>query len=85
MYFMNICTWSPKDEHEIVKRREGWKWPEGVKVVCEFIDLQGCRTINVVDTDARGLIASRSAWLDLVTFETFPVFPFGEGKRLVAK
>jgi hypothetical protein len=74
MYFMNICTWSPEDEKEVAKRREGWKWPKGVKVVCEFIDLQGCRVINVVDTDARGLIASRETWIDIMMFETFPVY-----------
>lgn len=85
MYFMNICTWSPKDERELVKRREGWKWPADVRVVCEFVDLQGCRTINVVDTDAKGLIASRAAWIDVVHFETFPVFPFGEGKQLLQR
>ena len=74
MFFMNICTWRPQDEKEVGKRRANWKWPEGVKVIGEFFDLQGCRTINVVDTDAKGLIASRSAWLDVLKFETFPVW-----------
>jgi len=53
---MNICTWAPEDEKEVRKRREKYKWPKGVKVICEFFDLQGCRVINVVDTDAKGLI-----------------------------
>ena len=83
MFFMNICTWNPEDEHEVRKRREKWEWPEGVKVICEFIDLQGCRTINVVDTDAKGLVASRTAWVDIMIFETFPVYPFGESKALL--
>lgn len=43
MYFMNICTWKPEDEKEVEKRRAKWKWPKGVKVICEFVDLQGCR------------------------------------------
>ncbi|MBW2039702.1 MAG: hypothetical protein JRI46_08915 [Deltaproteobacteria bacterium] len=85
MYFMNICTWEPKDEVEVEKRRENWKWPEGVKVIFEFIDLQGCRTINVIDTDAKGLIASRASWIDIVRLETFPVYPFGESKGLLEK
>jgi hypothetical protein len=55
---------------------------QGIKVICEFIDLQGCRTINVVDTDAKGLVASRAAWVDILAFETFPVYPFGESKGL---
>ncbi len=56
-----------------------------MKVIGEFFDLQGCRTINVVDTDAKGLIASRAAWLDLLKFETFPVYPFGESRTLLKR
>ncbi len=85
MFFMNICTWDPKDEKEIRKRRANWKWPDGVKVVCEFVDLQGCRTINVVEADAKGLIASRTTWVDVMKFDTFPVYPFGESKGLLKK
>ena len=85
MFFMNICTWRPEDEKEVAKRRASWKWPEGIKVIGEFFYLQGCRTINVVDTDAKGLISSRSAWIDILTFETFPVHPFGESRKLLKK
>ncbi len=85
MIFMNICTWRPEDEKAVAKRRVGWKWPKGVQVICEFFDLQGCRIINVVDTDAKGLIASRAAWIDLLKFETFPVYPFGESRRMMKK
>ncbi len=85
MFFMNICTWRPEDEKAVARVRANWKWPKGVNVICEFFDLQGCRTINVVDTDAKGLIASRAAWLELLTFETFPVYPFGESRKLVKK
>jgi hypothetical protein len=56
-----------------------------VKVICEFVDLQGCRVINVVDTDAKGLIASRQPWIDIMLLETFPVYPFGASKGLVKK
>jgi hypothetical protein len=85
MYIMNICTWTPENEKEVEKRRAKWKWPKGVKVICEFIDLQGCRTINVVDTDEKGLIQSRADWIDIMFFETFPVYPFGESKNLLKK
>lgn len=85
MYFMNICTWSPENAKEIEKRRANWKWPRGVKVIFEFLDLQGCRAFNVVDTDARGLITSREEWIDIVFLETFPVFPFGASKGLTKK
>lgn len=78
MYFMNICTWGPKDEKEVKEIRKKWKWPDNIKVMFEFLDLQGCRAINVIDTDERGLIASRSDWIDILKFQTFPVYPIGD-------
>jgi len=80
MLFMMICTWDPQDEREVRTRRATWEWPPDVKVIYEFYDLQGLRTIYVVDTDAKGLIAARAAWIDLLQFETFPVYPVGETK-----
>jgi len=85
MFFMNICTWDPKDDMEVRQRREKWKWPDEVEVVFEFIDLQGCRAINVLDTDTKGLIATRSAWIDVLKFQTFPVYPIGASKSLLRK
>lgn len=85
MLFMNICTWNPEDEKEVRERRAQWKWPKGIKVIFEFTDLQGCRAVNVVDTDANGLVASRSQWMDIMMFETFPVYPLGESKALMQK
>jgi hypothetical protein len=81
MYFMNICTWDPKDEKKVRERRKKWEWPDKVNVMFEFLDLQGCRVINVIDTDERGLIASRSDWVDILKFETFPVYPIGDTKK----
>lgn len=85
MYFMMICTWDPTDEREVRTKRVTWKWPEDVKVISEFYDLQGCRTIYVVDTDAKGLIAARAAWIDLLAFEIFPVYPIGATKDALMK
>lgn len=83
MLFMNICTWDPRDETEVRQRRERWHWPGEVNVIFEFVDLQGGRVINVLDTDAKGLIATRLAWVDIVKFETFPVYPIGPSKNLL--
>ncbi len=80
MLFMMICTWDPQDEREVRTRRATWEWPPDVKVIYEFYDLQGLRTIYVVDTEAKGLIAARAAWIDLLQFEIFPVYPIGETK-----
>lgn len=81
MYFMMICTWDPIDEKEVRTRKANWEWPEDVNVIYEFYDLQGCRTIYVVETDAKGLIAARAAWVDVLSFEIFPVYPVGATKE----
>jgi len=85
MYFMMICTWDPKDEREVRTRRATWEWPEDVQVISEFYDLQGCRTIYVVKSDAKGLIAVRAAWIDVLYFEIFPVYPVGDTKERLMK
>ena len=51
-------------------------------MICEFFYLQGCRTIDVVHAEAKGVVASRAAWADIMAFETFPVYAFGESKGL---
>ena len=85
MLFMMICTWEPQDEKAVRTKRANWDWPKEVKVVNEYYDLQGCRTIYVVDTDAVGLIAARAAWIDLLKFEIFPVYPLGVTKAQLRK
>jgi len=84
MYFMNICTWEPKDSKKVRERRKKWKWPKKIRVVFEFLDLQGCRVINVIDTDEKGLITSRSGWIDVLKFETFPVYPIGNTRKKIS-
>jgi hypothetical protein len=85
MYFMMICTWEPKDEREVRTKRVTWDWPKDVKVISEFYDIQGRRTIYVVDTNEKGLIAARAAWLDIMKFEIFPVYPIGQTKEALMK
>jgi len=85
MYFIMICTWEPKDEKEVRTRRANWEWPKDVKVLYEFYDLQGCRTVYGLESDAVGLIAARAAWFDIIKFEIFPVYPIGETKKMLKK
>ncbi|HOS98308.1 MAG: DUF3303 domain-containing protein [Desulfobacterota bacterium] len=81
MLFMMICSWEPCDEREVRTRSVTWKWPEDVKVISEYYDLQGRRTFYVVNTDAKGLIAARAPWRDVMKFEIFPVYPTGLTKE----
>jgi len=48
-------------------------------------DLQGCRTVYGLESDAVGLIAARAAWFDVIKFEVFPVYPIGETKKMLRK
>ncbi|MGQ9653546.1 MAG: DUF3303 domain-containing protein [Thermodesulfobacteriota bacterium] len=82
MLFMNICTWTVENQRKVEEKWRKWKWPAGVTVICEFTDLQGGRSFNVIKTDMKGLIATRADWMDLVKFETFPVYPIGVSKPL---
>jgi len=76
-----ICTWEPKDEKGSQDKEANWEWPKDVKVLYEFYDLQGCRTVYGLESDAVGLIAARAAWFDIIKFEIFPVYPIGRRKR----
>lgn len=84
MYFMMICTWETTDEREVRTIMANWEWPKEVKrVLYGFQDLQGRRSIWVIESDAIGLIATRAAWIDILKFEIFPVYPLGETKALL--
>jgi len=85
MLFMNICTWPIENQQKVEEKWRGWKWPESVEVLFEFADLQGGRSINIMKTDVKGLIASRAEWVGLMKFETFPIYPIGVSKPLAKK
>jgi len=86
MYFMMICTWESKDEREVRTKMANWEWPKEVKkVLFGFQDLQGRRSIWVIESDEIGLIATRAAWIDLLKFEIFPIYPIGATKALLRK
>ncbi len=83
MLFMNICSWPIENQKMVEEKWRGWKWPDSVEVLFEFADLQGGRSINIMKTDVKGLIASRAEWVGLMKFETFPVYPIGVSKSMV--
>ncbi len=83
MLFMNICSWPIENQKMVEEKWRSWKWPDSVEVLFEFADLQGGRSINIMKTDVKGLIASRAEWIGLMKFETFPVYPIGVSKSMV--
>ena len=79
MLFMDIITWDPKDNEEMNKRYKNWEYPEGIKVVNEWIDIANCRTIIVYDVEnTEAYAASMFPWRDICYFDSFPVMDIKE-------
>ncbi|MDD3043537.1 MAG: hypothetical protein PHV51_04750 [Methanosarcinaceae archaeon] len=74
MIFLDIVSWEPKDTEAVGKCYEDYEFPEGVKVIDEWIDLMGCRTFVIYEPeDEEAYIASNLPFMGLCRFETIPV------------
>jgi hypothetical protein len=74
MLFMDIVTWEPKDNDEVMKRYSEWNWPESVEVISEWTDLSACRYVAVVDIkDSESYALAAIPWKGICRIETFPV------------
>jgi len=90
MFFMNIYTFEPGQRNAIVKRRMEKKGPalaEGVKKVCEWLDVGGGRGFIVIEAnDPKAVMTSVMGWDDLMKEEIVPLldtaelFPAEKGK-----
>jgi hypothetical protein len=73
MLFVDIITWEPKDNDEVLKRFMKWEYPEGIKVVGEWSDLSSCRHIVVYDAkSADAYMACTYPWIGICRFDSFP-------------
>jgi len=86
MLFMDIWTWEPERRNEMEKRWAEWKYPEGIKVIGEWLDLTGNRffLLYVVE-DPKVLLEANYYWTDLAKVESVPVMEFGEVSKLLPK
>ncbi len=86
MLFMDIITWEPKDNDEMTKRYSKWKWPEGVTVVSEWIDLSTCRYVGIYDIkNAEDYASSAFPWRDICRIDTFPVMEASEFMKFISE
>lgn len=86
MLFMTIVTWEPKDSDEMRGRYAKWEYPEGVKVIGEWIDISGYHYIAVLDVaNAEAFAATTFPWRDICWFESFPVMNPGEFNKLISE
>ena len=83
---MAILTWEPEKRDELVKRRVEWRFPEGMKVIGEWVDITGGRDFTLVEVDdPKVILAATFAWDDLAKFECVPVMEAEEVMKLIPK
>lgn len=76
---MDIVSWEPEDSSRVGEIFSTFEYPEGMKVIDEWMDLSGCRTFIIYETnDPEAYMASIQPFMDLCWFETFPVMRSGE-------
>lgn len=86
MLFMDIVTWEPKDNDEVVTRFSNWDFPEGIKVISEWLDLSSCRYIAVYDVEnAEAYAAGTFPWRDILYFDSFPVMESNDAMKFMAE
>jgi len=79
MIFMDIVSWEPEESARVGEIFSTFEYPEGMKVIDEWIDLSGCRTFIIYETDdPEAYMASVQPFMELCWFETFPIMRAGE-------
>lgn len=74
MIFLDIVSWEPKDSEAVGKCYEDYKYPEGFKVIDEWIDLMGYRLFVIYETeDEKAYMAANLPFIGLCRFEAIPV------------
>ena len=71
---MDIITWEPKDTEMVMTLFENYDYPQGIKVIDEWIDLTGYRMFIIYETEGEKIYApSIPPFIGLCRFETVPV------------
>jgi hypothetical protein len=88
MLYMNVVTWDPDKRDEVIKRygEIGQQVPEGMKVLGEWVTLQGDRVFRLVDIttpDPGCSVKANFAWNDLTKLEAFSVMEPAQLLKLV--
>lgn len=74
MLLMDIITWEPKDSEKVKSCYVNYKYPKGLKVIDEWIDLAGYRMFLIYDAEnEKAYAAANLPFIGLCRFETFPV------------
>lgn len=74
MLLMDIITWEPKDSAKVQNLYKNYKYPEGIKIIDEWIDLTGYRMFVIYETeDEKTYTPSITPFIGICRFETILV------------
>ena len=83
---MDIITWEPKDSARVGDLYMNYEYPEGMKIIDEWIDLTGYRMFVIYETDDEKIYApSVSPFIGLCRFETIPVMKADKYMQMVQR
>lgn len=86
MLLMDIITWEPKDSAKVGELYANFKYPTGMKVIDEWIDLTGYRMFVIYETESEKMFTpSISPFIGLCRFETIPVIEADKYMRMTHK
>ncbi len=86
MLFMSIWVWKSERRDEVKKRWSEYKYPEGIKLVGEWLDITGNRIFVLYEADdPRIMLEANDLWLDIAIVDTVPVMEAKEVAKIVAE
>lgn len=89
MLWMAIFTYEPEKRDEVMKRRLaiGTGFPQGLKLIGQWMDLTGHRSFSLVEApdDPKLMVASVMAWSDLGKLDIVPVMEAEEALKLMPR
>jgi len=87
MLYFSISTWEPKDSEKIVEHFKELRPPANIKIINQWVDLNGGRYFMLYETDSPQAYAEFNLpWSDLCYIESSPVMESPEFiKLMVAK
>ncbi len=86
MLFMSIWVWKSERRDEVKKRWSEYKYPEGIKLVGEWLDITGNRIFVLSEADnPRIMLEANDLWLDIAIVDTVPVMEAKEVAKIMAE
>ncbi len=86
MLFMSIWVWKSERRDEVKKRWSEYKYPEGIKLVGEWLDITGNRIFVLYEADdPTTMLEANDLWLDIALVDTVPVMEAKEVAKMMAE